>query len=47
MRLISLFSLKDTINHSSGNEFLKMTYAMEPVGDEIVNDGITLMPKCL
>lgn len=47
MRLISLFSLEDTINHSAGNEFCEMTYAMEPVGDEIVNDGITLMPKCL
>lgn len=47
MSLISLFSLKDTINHSAGNEFLVMTYAVEPVGDEIMNDGILLMPKCL
>lgn len=47
MRLIGLFSLKDTIQRAAGNEFLSMTYAMEPVGDEIMNDGITRMPKCL
>lgn len=24
-----------------------MTYALEPAGEEVVNDGITSLPKCL
>lgn len=24
-----------------------MTYAVEPAGEEVVNDGITSLPKCL